>query len=296
MRYDITLSMGYDYGATADHVRTLVRLLPSDIPGRQIVTARLLEITPRPQERHESTDFFGNVMTHVAFHTPIDAISLTLTARVERLSAPGSLDLSPRLAEIGAQIAARADLGPASPLHFLAASPRIAPDPAITAFARAAAAGDGGGARTTRQAVAALGAALHAEMRFDAGATDVDTAPAEAFAARHGVCQDFSHVMIAALRALGVPAGYVSGFLRTRPPPGQPRLEGADAMHAWVRAWCGGDVGWVEYDPTNACFVGRDHISVAQGRDYADVAPVKGALRTVGQQQSHHSVDVVPAA
>ncbi len=89
-------------------------------------------------------------------------------------------------------------------------------------------------------------------MRFDPEATHVDTPAGEAFANRHGVCQDFTHVMITALRAIGVPAGYVSGFLRTIPPEGQPRLEGADAMHAWVTAWCGEEAGWVELDPPTA--------------------------------------------
>jgi len=95
------------------------------------------------------------------------------------------------------------------------------------------------------------------------------------------------------LRTAGVPAGYVSGFLRTIPPKGQPRLQGADAMHAWVRAWCGLEVGWVEYDPTNAVFSGTDHIIIARGRDYSDVAPVKGVLRTSGQQDADHAVDVI---
>lgn len=292
MRYDIKLTIGYDYGAPADHVRTLVRLLPSDQSGRQIVTSRLLMVEPAAQERQDGTDFFGNVTTSLAFHRPIEAISLTLKARVERLSAPRLLDLSPPRAELPAEIAARGDLGPSAPHHYLAASPRVAPDPAIAAFARDVARPD----QTTLQTVVAIGEALEAEMRFDAGATDVDTPPAEAFAARHGVCQDFSHVMIAALRSLGIPAGYVSGFLRTEPPPGQPRLEGADAMHAWVTAWCGAELGWVDYDPTNACTVRRDHVVVAHGRDYGDVSPVKGALRTVGQQQSRHAVDVVPVA
>jgi transglutaminase-like putative cysteine protease len=131
-------------------------------------------------------------------------------------------------------------------------------------------------------------------MRFDAAATTVETPATEAFAARHGVCQDFTHIMIIALRSLGIPAGYVSGYLRTLPPPGQERLEGADAMHAWVSAWCGPGVGWVEYDPTNAVFAGTDHIVVAYGRDYADVAPVRGAMRTAGGQTSSQSVDVAP--
>jgi transglutaminase-like putative cysteine protease len=103
-----------------------------------------------------------------------------------------------------------------------------------------------------------------------------------------------SHIMIGVLRSLGIPAGYVSGFLRTSPPPGRPRLEGADAMHAWVRAWCGPQAGWLDYDPTNDCVAGPNHIEVAQGRDYADVSPVKGMLRVAGAQTSRQSVDVIP--
>jgi transglutaminase-like putative cysteine protease len=128
-------------------------------------------------------------------------------------------------------------------------------------------------------------------MTFDEGATDVDTAPAEAFAAGRGVCQDYAHVLIGALRALGVPAGYVSGAIRTTPPPGRARLQGADAMHAWVMAWCG---EWVELDPTNDREAGLDHVVVARGRDYGDVAPIRGVLRTAGAQAARHAVDLVP--
>ena len=100
--------------------------------------------------------------------------------------------------------------------------------------------------------------------------------------------------MVAGLRAVGIPAGYVSGFLRTYPPPGQPRLAGVDALHAWVMAWAGPVQGWVEYDPTNAQWAGEDYITVAMGRDYADAAPVKGAIRTAGGQESAQAVDVIP--
>ncbi len=98
--------------------------------------------------------------------------------------------------------------------------------------------------------------------------------------------------MIAGLRSLGVPAAYVTGFLRTLPPPGQKRLEGADAMHAWVRAWTGTESGWMEYDPTNACLVDLDHIVVGYGRDYADAAPVTGVIRLDSDQSGTHSVDI----
>jgi transglutaminase-like putative cysteine protease len=131
-------------------------------------------------------------------------------------------------------------------------------------------------------------------MTFDADATHVDTPVAEAFAARRGVCQDYAQIMLAGLRGLGVPAAYVSGFLRTVPPPGRPRLVGADAMHAWVRVWTGRDSGWMDYDPTNACTVGADHVEVGAGRDYADCAPVTGVLRLDGSQSTGHSVDMEP--
>ena len=290
MRYSIRLSIGYDFGAPSDHVRNLLRLLPSDRPGQQVVLTRQLLIEPAPGERHEATDFFGNTMTAIAFHHPVDRVRLTLAAQVDRQAPADLLDLSPDLATLRREVGDHRGLDARAPHHFLGASARVDLDAGIADFARGAAAT----ARTVRDIVASFGQALNRTMRFEAGATDVHTRPGQAFAQGRGVCQDFSHVMIAGLRALGIPAAYVSGFLRTLPPPGQARLEGADAMHAWVAAWCGAEAGWVEYDPTNACFVGLDHIAVAYGRDYADVAPVKGMLRSSGAQASEHAVDVEP--
>ena len=139
-----------------------------------------------------------------------------------------------------------------------------------------------------------LGRRLRNDFAYDPDATEVDTPLAKAFDMRAGVCQDFSHIMIAGLRGLGIPAGYVSGFLRTIPPPGKTRLEGADATHAWVRAWCGGQLGWREFDPTNGIFAGNDHITIGYGRDYADIPPIAGVLKTSGAQEAKQAVDVVP--
>ncbi len=155
-----------------------------------------------------------------------------------------------------------------SPHHFTGTSPRIQPDrpsPAMPAGASSAAC-----RCLARWPPSTPRCSRHA-VRF--GCHDVSTPAREAFALRHGVCQDFSHIMITALRALGIPAGYVSGLLRTRPPKGQPRLEGADAMHAWVMAWCGEEAGWVEFDPTNGVRVANDHVVIAHGRDYATSRP-----------------------
>ncbi len=292
MRYDLTLEIVYDYDAPAPSARNVLRVMPRQIDGIQNVEAARLDVDPEPQEIRHRADFWGNPVTEMVFSAPVRKLVTRVHARVERLAPPAQLDLSPELSRLGAEIAASRSLAPEAPHHFRGASPRVVPDHAITRFAREHA----GPGLTAMAAVRAIGRALHARMTFDAGATDVNTPPAAAFAAGHGVCQDFTHVMIAALRAVGIPAGYVSGFLRTAPPPGQPRLQGADAMHAWVRAWCGSEAGWVEYDPTNDLLVGTDHVVVAVGRDYSDIAPVKGALRTSGKQASRHAVDLVPLA
>jgi transglutaminase-like putative cysteine protease len=134
--------------------------------------------------------------------------------------------------------------------------------------------------------------AVHREFVYQPGVTTSATSPEEAFASRRGVCQDFAHVMIVALRSQGVPAAYASGYLRTVPPPGKPRLVGADAMHAWVMVWCGRELGWVGFDPTNDCLARGDHILIAMGRDYADVAPIDGTFVGSPVQSLTSSVDV----
>lgn len=287
MRYEIRLTIDYDYAVPSDQGRNMLRLLPSDGP-RQRVLSRLLAIDPPPDERRDGIDFFGNAICSVAWHRPIDHARFQLAAEAERSDQPDT-DLSPPLAALETALA-ETGLDPRSPQHFRAPSPRIPAVDEITRFVRAALPPDA----SVRQAVEAIGQALHDTMTFDTTVTDVTTPPDQAFRARRGVCQDFAQIMIAGLRATGIPAGYVSGFLRTIPPPGEARLEGVDAMHAWVAAWCGPDQGWVEYDPTNRQWAGEDYITVAFGRDYGDVAPVRGAIRSSGGHDSRQSVDVIP--
>ena len=199
-------------------------------------------------------------------------------------------DVSPSLDDLQEEIERVRSLASDSPHHFRSASPRIASFPEIGTYAAMMASG----ANSTMAAANALCLAIHRDFTYDSGSTNVSTTPGEAFTLRKGVCQDFAQIMIAGLRAIGIPAGYVSGFLRTNPPPGKPRLEGADAMHAWVSAWCGSTLGWIEFDPTNAMLAGADHISIARGRDYADVSPIIGVLRTHGSHRTSQSVDVIP--
>jgi len=131
------------------------------------------------------------------------------------------------------------------------------------------------------------------DFTYEPGATTVTTTPSMSFALRRGVCQDFAHIMISGLRGLGLPAAYVSGYLRTVPRAGAARLEGADAMHAWVMVWCG-SAGWWGLDPTNALIASDDHVVLAVGRDYADVAPIGGVVFGSGQQRLATAVDVIP--
>ena len=290
MLYDISLHISYSFGAHAASGRQVLRVLPRIIPGSQRVIAAMLDFEPRPVERQDGVDYFGNPVTEARYHHAWKNIAFSVQARVQRHLEPMAFDLSPGMAGLADDLARYTRLDAASPHHFTALSPRIVPDAAISTYAH----GQYRPGMSVVEAASALTMALFRDMRFDAEATDVNTPASEAFSKRHGVCQDFAHIMITGLRALGIPAGYVSGFLRTRPPEGQARLEGADAMHAWVRAWCGQDAGWIEFDPTNGLLVANDHIVVAVGRDYDDVSPVTGILKTTGRQKTVQAVDVIP--
>lgn len=290
MLYDVALEITYDYASPANSGRHALRLMPATITGEQRLISGQIQLAPGPSERHDRTDFYGNAVTDVAYRKTHSELTFKLKARIDRTAFTEELDISPPLNNLGKELAVIQSLQPEAPVHFTSVSPRLPLDPVFAVYAEEHVNPN----MSACAAVEAIGKALHKDMHFDADATTVDTPALEAFERRHGVCQDYSHIMIACLRSIGIPAGYVSGFLRTIPPEGQPRLEGADAMHAWVRAWCGIEVGWIEYDPTNATRVGQDHIVVARGRDYGDAAPVKGVLRTAGSQTTDHKVDVIP--
>ncbi|MFK7745847.1 MAG: transglutaminase domain-containing protein [Roseobacter sp.] len=288
MLYSIRLEIAHHYNQPAANSRHLISVVPKSIGQRQSLQSHLVDVFPKPGDRSNHMDFFENSGTSCTIMDAHDAMSIRLACHVNVTAPAPWLDLSPTLSELRRTWEKSTDLRPTSPLHFVGPTPRLTQDQDIADFAREVFDG--------RDSVAAnvlrLGRALHDTMTFDATATTVDTDAAEAFRLKRGVCQDFSHIMILGLHALGIPAGYVSGYLRTLPPEGGVKLEGVDAMHAWVRAWCGTQQGWIEYDPTNATLVSADHIVVAYGRDYADVSPVRGQLRTSGGQRSSQAVDV----
>ncbi len=291
MRYDVRLRLSYEYQYPVADARHLVRVAPRDLPGVQRVQELLLRIDPSPSERGNFDDYFGNRVAAITLRPPHNALEVEMRAvvAVER-NGQSDLDLSPDIDGLQAAIASLHSVSADAPCHFLPASERVPLLQRITEYAR----------RSQRECnsvlslVQHLGRRIREDFSYDADATEVDTPVGAAFDMRAGVCQDFSHIMIAGLRGLGIPAGYVSGFLRTIPPAGKPRLEGADATHAWVRAWCGEQMGWREFDPTNGIDVGEDHITIGHGRDYGDVPPIAGVLKTTGQQETKQAVDVIP--
>jgi len=290
MLYDIRLSLRYDYGHPVAGGRHLLRVLPPSLPGVQRVITQSLTVTPDPQERRDFGDFFNNAATSLGFTTPHDALEIVMQARVAVERDTAAFDMSPDLDGLLAELAAMRTLDAASPHHFRSETARLPKLPAIAAYARES--------RLAHQSARAIAGDLNRrifrDFAYDPDATLVDTPLSEAFAGRRGVCQDFAHIMIAACHTLGIPAGYVSGFIRTIPPEGQERLEGADAMHAWVRVWCGHEAGWVEFDPTNDMEASDDHIVVAYGRDYRDASPIIGVLQAGGRHRTEQSVDVKP--
>ncbi|MDS9467844.1 transglutaminase family protein [Paracoccus sp. MBLB3053] len=289
--YRMQIAFQYTFERPAGSGRQLFRILPATVAGTQNVLNASLQVDPDPTETDEFVDFFGTRVIELVMPAGMTELELVLEADVQRIAHEIGLDISAPLERLGGEIAGHRGLGPRSPHHFLASTQRISPDLEIASFARQMTRS----AATAREALEQLGLALHGKMTFDSKATDVNTPPAEAFRQKRGVCQDFAQIMVGALRSLGIPAAYVGGYLRTLPPPGQPRLVGADASHAWVRAWCGTDAGWIDYDPTNACYALGDHVDIGFGRDYDDVAPVSGMMRLDGAQIGTHSVDIEEA-
>jgi transglutaminase-like putative cysteine protease len=290
MLYDLSLHMGYVYDVPASGARHVIRVLPLSLPDRQRLVAGSVTVSPATDERTTFIDFFGQQTTSVLVRAPHDRLDIRMQARVLVEAPTMTADLSPSLDILRRELAEIWSVDPASPHHLAGSSPRLPNDPEIAAYAR----GVLKPGQTVREIAAALCARIHKDFTYDPEATTVDSAPREAFKLKRGVCQDFAHIMIVALRSLGIPAGYVSGFLRTLPPPGKERLEGADAMHAWVRVWCGDALGYVELDPTNNIPAGSDHIVAGFGRDYSDIAPVIGIIKGYGNQKAIQAVDVIP--
>ena len=291
MIYDVRQTTTYAYASPAAYAQHILRLVPI-ARERQRVTAAALDIDPAPVRRREGRDFFENRTTTIEIDAPHNTLVVKLAARitVEPVAA-ADFDATPPWESVREMTIASHDLGPQSPVHFIYPSRLISLDPEIRDYV-----GESFPAgRPILAGAVEVMKRIKADFTYELGATTVTTAPSMSFALRRGVCQDFAHIMISGLRGLGLPAAYVSGYLRTVPRSGAARLEGADAMHAWVMVWCG-DAGWWGLDPTNALIASDDHVVLAIGRDYADAAPIGGVMLGSGQQRLSTAVDVIPVA
>ncbi|MDF7776186.1 transglutaminase family protein [Sphingomonas sp. AOB5] len=290
MLYAIKHVTRFEYAEPVGFSRCNLRLQPILWSGQEVEDYKLtIQPGGRVSPARAEAGLANVVRLVVDVRTRSLSIESTARVRVERpIPIPSPSD--PTLAQIALWARDSRDMSPASPASYLFPSPLIPLDREIAAWC-AQELDPGRGALD-----AAIGLALRIqnEFDFDPTATLVDTPPRQAFDKRRGVCQDFAQIMISGLRAAGLPAAYVSGYLRTLPPPGQPRLVGADATHAWVLIWCGPDLGWVGVDPTNGIWMAEDHVVVAIGRDYADIAPIDGIVLGSGAQKMDVSVDVEP--
>lgn len=292
MIYDISHITTYRYEAPVASAQCVMRLAPRQ-DGGQTVISRRLNLSPPADLIVERTDFFGNGIREGQIHKPHTLLQVALHARVEVERAPPPVfALTPGWEAIKEWVVASRSLTARSPTHFVYPSRLVPILAGPTNYARESFPLG----RPILEGAVELMRRIQSDFTYDPKATHVATPLAHAFERRSGVCQDFAHIMIAGLRGLGLPAAYISGYLRTIPAPGQARLEGADSTHAWVSIWCGPDFGWFDLDPTNAMTVENDHIVIAVGRDYADVSPIDGVILAAGKQKLEVSVNVQAAS
>jgi hypothetical protein len=286
MIYNVRHVSTLRYAAPVAQAQFNLRLVPWAWPGQELRDC-VLRVTPLPSKRHDSAGPYCVNTTQIGFDAPLDRLEITSEFTMS-INPPPAPTVGPDTAQVRAAAAIERDLSITSPVPYLFPSRITGIDNVIGNWGEPHLQNNGG----IVPAVSALMGAMHGEFTYSSGATTSRTPPEEAFARREGVCQDFAHIMIMALRSHGIPAAYVSGYLRTLPPPGRPKLVGADAMHAWVNVWCGHELGWVGFDPTNNCLAREDHILIGMGRDYADVSPIDGTFIGSAPQNMDSAVDV----
>lgn len=289
MEFKISHTTTYAYSEPVPVCRNQVLLTPRDTPTVRCRTHRLT-ITPTPSSTVRRKDYFGNHVHYFSVEANHRQLRIAATGRVlvEESTPPPPEETVPWDALV-ADVRQARDADWLSACEFVFDSSYITASDEFAEYARPS--------FPPRRPILAgaldLTRRIHQDFKYDTKTTSVSTRPDDAFRLRSGVCQDFAHVEINCLRSLGIPARYVSGYLRTLPPPGQPRLVGADQSHAWLSVYTG-PTGWIDLDPTNNTLCGTDHIPVAWGRDYGDVAPIKGVFLGGGTHQLSVSVDVAP--
>jgi transglutaminase-like putative cysteine protease len=287
MEFRITHRTTYDYAEPVSVSHHAARLEPRQSDG-QACSGFQINIVPTPDVTKTRTDYFGNrvcMFSIQALHQELEVTAQSTVTVSPRT--PPVPSLSPSWTEVQARFRDPVSPKDVQPYEYCLDSPLLAAAPFLAEYARASF-GDGTSLLTGARD---LTGRIFRDFVYDARATDVATPLTEVWEKKRGVCQDFAHLAIACLRSLGLPARYVSGYLRTRPPEGKPRLIGADASHAWFAVYCPHN-GWVDFDPTNNVLPGDEHVTVAIGRDFSDVSPLSGILTGGGKHRVKVAVDV----
>ena len=288
--YRVTHRTTYTYEEPVTASYGQLHLLPRELPGQRCRRAEV-SVDPAPGVYRERLDFFGNRVGYFALHEPHERLTVTATSVVEVDERPDALPLfGQRPWELVEELVDAG--GEYDTIQYALPSPRVPIEPRYREYAAASFTPG----RGVLEALASLCHRIHDEFDYRPGSTSVTTTLAELMDERRGVCQDFAHLGIACVRAVGLPARYVSGYLETDPPPGKPKLTGVDGSHAWFSVFVP-DAGWVDVDPTNDQFAGGRYIVTAIGRDYSDVPPMNGVIYTEGKtEQLDVTVDVVALA
>lgn len=282
MLYDIRHTTEYTYGEPVTQCNNLVHLIPRNTRHQRCLSSSI-SVYPLPGRSSRRVDYFGNNTFHFSIDKPHKQLTVTMMCRVEVEESRPSLNLD--FGNTCAQALRLLKEG-AAPETLLAReyrldSPLVRYHEELLEYARPYFAED----RPLLSGVRELTRQIFTDFKYDPGFTTVSTPLSDVLKHRRGVCQDFAHLAIGCLRALGFPARYVSGYIETLPAPGKEKLIGADATHAWVAVYSPGE-GWFEFDPTNDKVAEEQHITTAWGRDYSDVAPLKGVIFGGGEKQN----------
>ena len=289
-QYRVRHRTSYRYSSPVALCQNQLRMRPQDSAHLRCFHCDL-SISPEPEQVISHQDYFGNWVDSFSIESYHSDLEVVVASHLE-VSVPeaANLDDGPTGLRVLQDVQRGTSPEDWRAREFTFGSPRIQLDQSFRQYAQRYVDLEA----PLVEAVNAITNGIHQDFQYDTTATDVNTSTFEALSLRAGVCQDFAHVQIAALRSLGIPARYVSGYLRTIPPQGQERMVGSDESHAWVSVYAGSDLGWIDFDPTNAVRTMTDHIPVCIGRDYDDVSPMRGVVLGGGKTDLKVSVDVAP--
>jgi transglutaminase-like putative cysteine protease len=285
MLYSVTHTTTYTYTDPVSLCHNLVHLRPRVAPRQTCIDTELL-VMPEPRAMVRQHDYFGNPVSLFTIQEPHKKLEITARHRIE-ITGP-TIEIAGRMSWEETRDALHLNRTHLDGLQFVFDSHYVKQSAKLLEYAAPSFAPG----RPLLDAAADLTSRIHRDFRYDAKATTLATPLADVLAQRRGVCQDFAHLAIGCLRSLGLAARYVSGYLQTNVPEGKERLIGADASHAWLSVYCP-DVGWVDFDPTNNMTPSERHITIAWGRDYDDVSPIKGIILGGGSHTMTIAVDVL---